>query len=435
MAGLLVVCLVLAAGLVTVALLNHRAAGRAARDVMFRQAGQAAATFLHTARGIRALHDRQALERLAGQMSRPDLTLTVATVGPPGSGASAPREVARRLHLQEQLTRTLTSGGETMLEGWYPIRPRRGGPHGRGRGGKGWGRKRGPGPGGVHLVLRVRVPISRAAPLVSPARTALAMSGVVSLALVLLGVLLFRWASRARRVEHELQRRRALAALGEMAAVLAHEIRTPLASIKGNAQLLGEANVGDERASAVVREAARMERLVNGMLDYARPPTPAPATCEASALVTRAAELVAPRAMSLGVAVLTESSPGAGQLTADTDQLLQVLVNLLNNAVEATAGEGAEPAAPVVISAGAARGQCLFRVLDRGAGLGGASLDSLSRPFHGARTGGAGLGLSVARRLVEQHGGTLSLRDREGGGAEADVLLPRSGPPPVEEGP
>ena len=330
-----------------------------------------------------------------------------------------------RLLREGEFVQILTVAGEGMLELWYPMGQgrRMGRGHGRHHGGLKGGRRQGM-RGQDRLLLRVRVPLSRADALVGPARTALAMSGAVGLAMLALGLLLYRWAARAGKAEQKLHRQRALSALGEMAAVLAHEIRTPLASIKGNSQLLGESFPDDQRALDVVREAARMERLVNGMLDFARPPEPRLAACEPDRVLTRAAGLVAPRAAARGVSIITEPSGRSEPLLADEDQLLQALVNLLNNAVEATPA-GAPAGEVVTIGVKNQGREVVCRVQDRGAGLAGAELATLARPFFSGRDRGSGLGLSVARRVVEGHGGILTLVEREGGGAVAQVRLPR----------
>jgi two-component system sensor histidine kinase HydH len=240
-----------------------------------------------------------------------------------------------------------------------------------------------------------------------------------------LGVLLHLAARRAQRAEGELQKRRALAALGEMAAVLAHEIRTPLASIKGNAQLIGEGAPEDDRPRSIVDESARLERLVNGMLDYARPVEPRREPCDPDALIERAAGLTVPRAAATGVALVTDPARCGSCLSADPDQILQVLVNLLQNAIEATAGlpEGA-PRDPVVIRARRASGQVILSVQDAGVGLPVGGAEQIFLPFYSGKRQGTGLGLSVARQIVEQHGGVLEVLPRKEGGVLATATLP-----------
>jgi signal transduction histidine kinase len=267
----------------------------------------------------------------------------------------------------------------------------------------------------------VAIPYQSADALLAPARGAMVLALIAAPLLLAVGLLLHRAARRAQRAEVELRRREALSALGEMAAVMAHEIRTPLASIKGNAQLIGERLPADEGARSIVEESARLERLVDGLLDYARPADPHRAPCDPDRLVARAAEIVLPRAQARGVALVTDPARCGPCLAADSDQLLQVLVNLLQNAIEAS--DGAKQDEPVAIRVRRSAGWVTFGVLDRGAGL-AASDEELFRPFFSTKAQGTGLGLSIARQIVERHGGTLRLQSRAGGGTEATVRLP-----------
>jgi signal transduction histidine kinase len=264
--------------------------------------------------------------------------------------------------------------------------------------------------------------------LLGPARITTITASAASVILLLLGVLMHRAARRAQRAEEELRRREALSALGEMAAVLAHEIRTPLGSIKGNAQLIGEGAPDDDRVTAMVREAGRLERLVNGLLDYARPQAPRrQAGIDPDLVTTRAAEIVAPKAAAASVNVVTDLVGAGSCLEADPDQLLQVLVNLLQNAVEACADSSA-CGDNVVVRVRAGRGAVTFTVLDQGPGLSrDLEVQELMRPFFSTKEKGTGLGLSVAMQIARQHGGELTLRDRKEGGAEARLVLPKRG--------
>jgi len=171
-----------------------------------------------------------------------------------------------------------------------------------------------------------------------------------------------------------------------------------------------------------VREASRLERLVNGLLDYARPSDLSRARCDANELATRAAEIVAPGALDAGVNLISDPAPEGASLEADSDKLLQVLVNLLQNAVEA-ASDPAATGNAVTVRVRASGGTVLFSVLDQGPGLGGADTAEIFRPFFSSKKQGTGLGLSIARRMVEQHGGTLQLQDRPEGGIEARVVI------------
>lgn len=291
---------------------------------------------------------------------------------------------------------------------------------------RGWQPPSGPRPP-PRFFVRVLVPVTLAAPVLSPARNTLVMAMISSPLFLFAGILLWGSARRAQRLEREAQARQALSALGEMSAVLAHEIRTPLASIKGNAQLLGEERRGDERIGSMVSECTRLERLVNGLLDYARPVPPRRGRCDPDRIASRAAEIVVPRAQAAGVGLLLDPCGCGEVLHADADQLLQALVNLAQNAIEASVAAGSKE--PVVIRVRKVGTRVVFTVLDRGAGFGGRAGDEIFKPFHSTKEKGTGLGLAVARQIAAQHRGALRLADREDGpGARADLEIPLESP-------
>ena len=450
------VCVALAAGLGLTALLSYRAAVRAAEDVLYTRASEAAASFLSTARMTEAMSDDSRLAALAKEMASDQVGIAVIDLDGHvvvASGDDARVGATLALGLEQRRELRLQGQAHGMvgdrIEYWRPMR----GP-GWGRWGKQamrrwwrWGEEkrdvesknrpfpdvprgklpdRASGGSGGPRLMRVTVPQAAAATLLGPARLNVTLAGIVAAALLALGVVMHRAARRAQRAEAELHRRRALAALGEMAAVLAHEIRTPLGSIKGNAQLIGEERAGDDRVQSIVDEAGRLERLVNGLLDYARPTAPRRVACDPDALLERAVQIVAPRAVGASVAIVTDPARCGACLRADPDQILQVLVNLLQNGVEACATPAAH-GATVSIAVRRGGGQVVFTVQDAGPGLQGSDPDQIFRPFFSTKHQGTGLGLSVARQIVEQHGGTLELRERAEGGVIATVTLPEGG--------
>lgn len=229
---------------------------------------------------------------------------------------------------------------------------------------------------------------------------------------------LVRWFLHRAALERALERDRRLASLGQMSAVLAHELRNPLASLKGNAQLLARSLPdGDKpraKADRVVDEAIRLETLTNDLLAFARGGEIFRVDTDPVALVREAAASIIG-----GDAIQIDATAAPRSWSLDPDRMRQVLTNLLENALEA-AGDGE------VVARIARQGTTLvYGVHDRGPGLGDADPDRLFEPFYTRRTSGTGLGLAVAKRLVELHGGTISAADAAGGGALFEVRLPR----------
>ena len=206
-----------------------------------------------------------------------------------------------------------------------------------------------------------------------------------------------------------------LAALGTMSAVLAHEIKNPLAALKGNAQLLVEGLDEGTRpraqADRVVSGALRLQGLVDNLLDFARSGGLERAPLDPAELLCTAAEDASPRAtLELGGAPATWSVDGV--------RLRQVLENLLRNAEQASPGE-------VTAAVRVDGDHLIFTVSDRGAGIADGEAERIFEPFHTTKTRGVGLGLTVARRVVELHGGTITARNRPEGGAVLEVAIPR----------
>jgi len=244
-------------------------------------------------------------------------------------------------------------------------------------------------------------------------------------------------ADRGRRRENELRRvykelessfqqvRRAdrLSALGQLAAALAHEIRNPLAAIEGAAEILGQANtppeVREEFLSIVRKECSRLNRLLGGLLDFARPRPPERRPTELARILENVVGLTRHSAEKNGVRIRTEVPAGLPALVADPEQLTQVLLNLTINAVQAMS-EGGE----LVLSATPENGGIAIRVRDQGTGIPEEHLERVFDPFFTTKTDGTGLGLSVAQRIITEHGGTIRAVRNPDGGMTFAVWLP-----------
>ena len=225
------------------------------------------------------------------------------------------------------------------------------------------------------------------------------------------------FARRARQADDLMERlaqSERLAALGTMSAVLAHEIKNPLAALKGNAQLLVEGLDEGTRpraqADRVVSSALRLQGLVDNLLDFARSGGLDRAPLDPAEVLRAAAEDASPRAR-----LDLDAAPASWSL--DSVRLRQVLENLLRNAEQASPGE-------VTASVRVEGDRLIFTVNDRGAGIADGETERIFEPFHTTKTRGVGLGLTVARRVVELHGGTITARNRPEGGAVLEVEIP-----------
>jgi anti-sigma regulatory factor (Ser/Thr protein kinase) len=233
------------------------------------------------------------------------------------------------------------------------------------------------------------------------------------LALVWFADLAGRLLDRQRRELREVSERRRLEALARAGAGLAHQLRTPLATIKGTSQLMSEFCDDDElrpRIEIVISQTDRMNRLLGRLLDYARPPAPEPQTVT----IREAAEVVAARYP--GVELEIEEGAAAW---VDPEHLEEILDNLLANAVFFS------PEGAAVVMDSAADGDDLrLAIRDRGPGPGD-DPELHFEAYQTTRADGTGLGLPIARALVEANRGSLILTTSAGGGCEAVVTLPR----------
>lgn len=257
----------------------------------------------------------------------------------------------------------------------------------------------------------------------------LAAGAGASILLWLTALLLLRWFAKQDKQRLRLEEDRRLGALGQMSAVLAHEIRNPLASLKGNAQILeklvqqSDASIDDKgssppapgkalgKAQRVVSEALRLEQLVNDLLEFARSGEIQRADVDPGQLLKDCAEAAG------GDSISVESSTAPRSWSLDASRMRQVLNNLLQNATQASDR--------VVATVGTESGRLCFVVRDHGDGIAEDAAEKLFEPFHTQKTHGTGLGLAVAKRLVELHGGTIAVRNADGGGAEFRVEIPQ----------
>lgn len=271
------------------------------------------------------------------------------------------------------------------------------------------------GPRGARVIIEVE-PLM-ADQLATTARNHLLVSAVAAVLLLIMALFFWRTGARADRAEARLARDRRLAALGEMSAVLGHELRNPLASLKGHAQLVLERTAPEARgyknAERVVREAERLETLTRQILDFARTGSIDRAPVDPAELLRGAADQVGDPRVQLDV----RTAPAAWDL--DRDRMNQVLVNLIKNAVQASPDEAAVDARCAVEA-----GALVFTVRDRGDGFPPGEAEAAFEPFRTHRVQGTGLGLPIARRIVAAHGGTIEALNAPDGGAVVRVWIP-----------
>jgi signal transduction histidine kinase len=238
------------------------------------------------------------------------------------------------------------------------------------------------------------------------------------------------------RFEREAAQRERLSSLGRLSSVIAHEIRNPLMIIKSAARTLRRADAGadvrEEAIQDIDEEVVRLNRIVSEVLDYAKPISFTWQWAELNAICREAAQAV--RAANGSAAVDTDLADGISTVRTDPERLRTVLVNVLQNAVQAVRGSGGAPGSAEESGGPAITlrtlphdgGGAIIVVHDDGPGIDPAAAARLFEPFFTTRRGGTGLGLAIARNIIEGLGGTIAISGGTPAGTDVRITLPHA---------
>jgi two-component system sensor kinase FixL len=225
------------------------------------------------------------------------------------------------------------------------------------------------------------------------------------------------------RMEEQLREQNALARLGEMAAVIAHEVKNPLAGVRGAIQVIGGRLPRESKDAAIVKEILTridaLNELMKDLLLFARPPQPRLAPVDLAGLIRTTADLLSGDPAIKGVAIQVA---GTGKpVIGDAELLKIVFQNLLMNGAQAMHGQGA-----IQVTLDAVDGVCRISVRDAGPGIAPEVLGKIFTPFFTTKSRGTGLGLPTAKRIIEAHGGSIALTSAAGIGTAVELSLPLS---------
>jgi two-component system, NtrC family, sensor histidine kinase HydH len=226
-----------------------------------------------------------------------------------------------------------------------------------------------------------------------------------------------------RQKIEQMKKAERLSAVGQLAASLAHEIRNPLASISGAAGILKRGNATadntDECLGILEKESQRLNKLLTNFLDFARPRLPRYQQVNAGSLIESVASIARHAAILHDVELLVDQSMSVRTIECDPEQLKQVLLNLILNAVQATEGHGT-----VHIRSHDQADRIFIEVCDEGTGIMPDQQEKIFDPFFTTKENGTGLGLAIAANIVEQHGGSLTGENNSGKGMTFCIELP-----------
>jgi len=220
--------------------------------------------------------------------------------------------------------------------------------------------------------------------------------------------------------EAAVRRSERLAALGQLSGGLAHELRNPLGSIRGSAELLSrraatESPMVGELAGIIRDEVDRTNLLVTRFLDFARPLEPRNELTDVTTIINRASG-------HANVDIIRNFSPEVPPLWIDPTLMEQVLINLLSNAAQASA-EGS----PITVATRLCRDQAEIAVVDRGGGIPPDKVETIFNPFVTSRQSGVGLGLAIVAKIVDGHKGRITVESEPGKGSAFRIYLPLKG--------
>jgi two-component system, NtrC family, sensor histidine kinase PilS len=237
-------------------------------------------------------------------------------------------------------------------------------------------------------------------------------------------LLVFQDLTQITRLQNDIRLKEKLAAVGEMAALLAHEIRNPLGSISGSAQVLvGEPNMSPDQQrllTIITQESRRLSETLNQFLFQARPAVSPPAPVDVGRVVSEAVTLLR-HGSEVGSRHVVEfhADEGPHICLADSHRITQVFWNLARNALEAMPEGGT-----LEVRLRRSEGDLVLSLRDQGTGVAGQDRHRLFEPFHSGRPLGTGLGLAIVYRIVREHRGDITVRSTPRVGTEVEVRLP-----------
>jgi signal transduction histidine kinase len=261
-------------------------------------------------------------------------------------------------------------------------------------------------------------------------------------------VVLRRHVDRVRAAERRARQAERMAEIGSMTGGLAHEIKNPLSTIGLNAQLLVEGiqelSLGQDetsrllnRTKALQRETERLRGILQDFLEFAGQIHLDKREVDLNEIVAELADFYQPEAERLGVRIRSELAPGTIHASVDVRAVKQAMLNLIINATQAMAGAtgGASPKELLLrtrVEKGAGRasaesrnaGVAELHVIDTGPGIDAKTVTEIFKPYFTTKSGGSGLGLPTSRRLIEEHGGRITVRSEVGKGSDFAVILP-----------
>lgn len=241
-------------------------------------------------------------------------------------------------------------------------------------------------------------------------------------------ICIFQDITELKNLEEELKHKETLAAIGELSANIAHEIRNPLASLKGSIEILKEGTLtkdhGEKLMNIAISEMDRLNTIITDFLTYSRPKPPEFFRFDLHTMLDETIELIKSAILNTEGIAIIRTFKGPNEIVADPQKLRQVFLNIGMNAVESLQDTGR-----LVIGTRRVNDSVIISFKDTGMGIPREKLKDIFYPFYTTKDKGTGLGLSIAYRIIEEHNGKISVESRQGQGTTFEIFLPLSPSP------
>ena len=225
---------------------------------------------------------------------------------------------------------------------------------------------------------------------------------------------------QGRKYQRQLEKDRYLAGLGQVAATIVHDLKNPLISIFGFAKRIREGKGDISTAAQVIETSAQnMQRIVDGVLDLARPIRLELREEDIKAVIDQASDSCRTKAEERGVTLSKDIPNDPVAIVMDSFYMQRALINLINNAIEAS-GQGQE----VIIRSATKKNHVVIRIKDSGPGMDPETLENIFVPFYSKKSTGTGLGMAIVGKVIEGHHGKIYIESHPGQGTEVTIELP-----------
>ena len=236
-------------------------------------------------------------------------------------------------------------------------------------------------------------------------------------------ICIFQDITELKNMEEELKHKETLAAIGELSANMAHEIRNPLASLKGSIEILKEGALtkdhGEKLMNIAISEMDRLNKIITDFLTYSRPRQPEFFKFDLHTVLDETIDLLKSSLVNADGIIIRKTFEGSNEITADPQKLRQVFLNLGMNAIESLQNRG-----QLTIGTRRLNDHVIISFQDSGIGIPRENLNDIFYPFYTTKDKGTGLGLSIAYRIIEEHGGRIRVNSSPGKGTTFDVIIP-----------